>query len=313
MEYSGGKQERGAAHAPAATLDPETRSQIPAYDQIEFELCAYVTNLGNQGPGQPRDAGICVLGAPRNGTSTTARVLNVLGIYLGGKAELMPAAEGNNPAGFFEHQEIADLNEEILAVLGNAPRQHWRHPPVLSAGWERDPRLGALRAEAESILRDSFGGRAAWGWKDPRTCLTLPFWRRVLAGLPEVESRLRYVICVRHPLEVAASLRARDDMAEDESLALWLRYMRDAVSHTAGESRIFVSYDAYFSDREMQVTRLARFLGRSGVTPDEDAAISAHLDEGLRHHHAGDHSGAADLPSDIREFHAQLARLRAQA
>ena len=31
-----------------------------------------------------------------------------------------------------------------------------------------------------------------WGWKDPRTCLTLPFWQDVIGSI-------RYVICIRNP------------------------------------------------------------------------------------------------------------------
>lgn len=260
----------------------------------------------------PERTAVSVLGMSRSGTSVTARVLDVLGVYLGADEELMPAAAENNPAGFWEHQGIADLNEEILAVLGGAPRQRWRHPPVLRAGWERDSRLEQLRGEAASMLRRSFGGRPLWGWKDPRTCLTLPFWRRVLADLPGVESRLRYVICLRHPLEVAASLRARDDIAEEESLALWLRYMRDALAHTAGEPRAFVSYDAYFADGRAQVARLAEFLGRPGPSLEEEAAIAAHLDDGLRHHRADSQGIDSELPSEVRDLYARLAELAAQ-
>lgn len=252
---------------------------------------------------------VCVLGMSRSGTSVTARTLAILGVYLGEEVELMPAVEENNPAGFFEHQEIADLNEEMLAVLGEAPRQRWRHPPPLRTGWERDPRLEPRREEAASILRRSFGGRRVWGWKDPRTCLTLPFWRRVLAGLPEVESRLRYVICLRHPLEVAASLRARDEMPRDEALALWSRYMTDALSYTAGEPRVFVSYDAYFADGGAQVARLAEFLGRPGPSPEEEAAIAAHLDDGLRHHRAQGLHDDEELPADVGELHTRLTQL----
>jgi hypothetical protein len=260
----------------------------------------------------PESGAVCVLGMSRSGTSVAARVLDVLGVYLGAEEELMPAAVGNNPAGFWEHQGIADLNEEILAVLGGAPRQRWRHPPVLSAGWERDPRLGALRKGAASILRRSFGGRSIWGWKDPRTCLTLPFWRRVLAGLPEVESRLRYVICVRHPLEVAASLRARDGMQEAESLALWLRYTTDAVSHTAGEPRIIIFYDSYFAERTNQVARLAELLGRPMPSVGEDAAIAAHIDDGLRHHRAEGNEIGSELPKEVRDVYTRLVGLAAQ-
>jgi hypothetical protein len=38
-----------------------------------------------------------------------------------------------------------------------------------------------------------------WGWKDPATCLTLAFWQTLLP-------HMRYVICIRNPLDVAISM-----------------------------------------------------------------------------------------------------------
>ncbi len=54
----------------------------------------------------------------------------------------------------------------------------------------------------------------AWGWKEPRTCLTLPVWRTIY---PEA----RYVHIVRHPLDVALSLRTRQERKEREASERW--------------------------------------------------------------------------------------------
>jgi hypothetical protein len=301
--------------------DPQTRALILAHNQIDAELYAHFSGAAvregsrsaPRGPdAEPGRGAVCVLGMSRSGTSLTARILDVLGVDLGPEGELMAAAAENNPAGFWEHEGIADLNEDILATLGDAPRQRWRWPPALAPGWEDDPRLeGHLRA-ARSILQQSFAGQPLWGWKDPRTCLTLPFWLKALAQAPQVESSMRYVICVRHPLDVAASLEARDGVSLDEAMQLWLRYTSQAVIHSHACPRVFVDYDRYFPDWEDQVVRLARFLAVPTPSPSQRRAIEAHLDPDLRHHSNG--GADADRPGllpEAVELHAQLAALAA--
>jgi hypothetical protein len=306
--------------------DPKTRSLILAHNQIDAELHAHFAGLVERegqirarGPKPrprrrarvPSDGAVCVLGAPRSGTSLTARILNVLGVDLGPEDELMSAAAGNNHVGFWEHEGIADLNEDILATLGEAPRQRWRRPPHLPEGWERDRRLDSHRRAARSLLEQSFAYRPLWGWKDPRACLTLPFWQEVLTHAAGVETRLRYVICVRHPLDVAASLQARDEMSAEESHRLWLRYMSNAMAHTGGQPRLCISYESYFPEWETQAKRLAAFLGLPNPAEEQRQAIGAHVDEGLRHHRVANlgAGGDSELPTEVRELYVALSEL----
>ena len=248
----------------------------------------------------------CILGKSRSGTSLTARVLNLLGVSLGPSEALMPPAANNNPKGFWEHQGIAMLDEEILAALCETPpqiRQAWRWPPPLDEGWEHDPRLEPQRAAARLLLRESFAGEPVWGWKDPRTCLTLPFWRQLVPAL-------RYVICVRHPLDVAASLAARDAMDVDEALRLWQLYTSHAVLNTLGAPRLVVSYESYFPAWEAQAERLARFVGAPGLSPAQRGAIAEHCEPGLWHHREGPSLDVA-LPPETAALYDALTELAA--
>lgn len=263
-----------------------------------------------EGRATPHGA-VCVLGAPRSGTSLTTRILNILGVDLGPEDELMAPVAGNNRRGFWEHEGIAALNEDVLATLGDAPRQRWRHPPPLPQGWQGDPRLDSHRARARAILERSFSTRPLWGWKDPRTSLTVPLWEEALTRAEGVESEVRYAICLRHPLDVAASLQARDEMPAEESLRLWQRYMSDALAHTEGRPRICIAYEDHFAGWEPQAERLAAFLGLPGLTGEQREAIGRHLDERLRHHRDGEGESEADaaLPAEVRELYALLSRL----
>ncbi len=301
-----------SASRPPGSLDPRTRALIVAHNQIDVELQAHLAEIAVEPTGRQaapatrrtsrRSGAICVLGAPRSGTSLTARALNILGVDLGPEADLMPPAADNNRSGFWEHKGIADLNEEIFAALSESPPpylQGWRWPPELGPGWEDDPRLEPHRNAAAAILRASFGRRRGpWGWKDPRTSLTLAFWQGLV-------NEMRYVVCVRHPLDVAASLEARDGMPVEESLRLWTRYMAAAVEGTEGRPRTFVAYESYFPDWRTQSGRLADFLGLAQAGDDQLAAIGAHIDASLRHHR----SGGGELPAECATLYDELTRL----
>jgi hypothetical protein len=264
----------------------------------------------------PAGTAVCVLGMSRSGTSLTARVLDLAGVHLGPAEELLGedrrqlAGEGertmakalrSNPAGHWEHYRLMRLNERILRSLGG----NWREPPPLPPGWQRSPSLDPLRAEATEILAGSFAGRSPWGWKDPRNSLTLPFWRALLG-------ELRCAICLRNPLDVAASLRRRDGIALERGLELWRVYTSAALEATADLPRLLVSYESFFADREGAASRLARFAGRPGAFEDAAARerLAEAVDERLWRNRAT--LGEAALPAEVAALQARLERLRAE-
>ena len=219
---------------------------------------------------------VCLLGMHRSGTSLVTRLVNAMGVDLGPAEHLMKATE-ENPRGFWEHHVMRDLNDEILSRFGGT----WHEPPVLRAGWASDARLADVRRRARAVVRDEFSGRPAWGWKDPRTCLTLPFWQQLLPPM-------RYVICLRNPLDVARSLEKRDRFPVEKSHALWLRYVRSSLEHTTGLPRLFTFYDDLVTDGPAEARRLSRFVWEGGVDepPGAGAAVTDVLDKDLQHHRA---------------------------
>lgn len=253
-------------------------------------------------PGEPSSEPICVLGMSRTGSSLTARVLNLLGVYLGRPedllngeldqlagegAEVLARAKEANPAGFWEHYRVMRLNERILKAHGGS----WRDPPDLPPGWEQSHRLDAEREEAHSLLRETFAGRPLWGWKDPRNCLTLPFWERLVP-------RARYVICLRNPLDVASSLQRRDGMPLQQGIDLWRTYVIAALLNTSGRPRLFVPYESYFDDPRGTAERLARFAGGEAAlgTSHVRREVAGAVDERLWRNR----STAADVAQDER-------------
>ncbi len=207
----------------------------------------------------------CITGAHRSGTSMVARLLHSCGLDLGPESDLMPPAP-DNPDGFWENLSFVAMNDELLNELGGA----WDLPPRATRFAEK--RFDAVRARAR-LLVSAFSRSKVWGWKDPRNSLTLPFWRTIVP-------RLRTVIIVRNPLEVAYSLHQRNGVSFHLALSLWGVYSQHALSATTPKNRIVSHYDSFFHDPEAELRRILSFLD----LPDSKAAKAAALISRERRH-----------------------------
>jgi glycosyltransferase involved in cell wall biosynthesis len=181
-----------------------------------------------------------------------------------------------NAKGYWENNLLVSLNDELLARLGGS----WHTPPQLQPGWEKCKQLADLRQSARDILQKDFGNSKLWGWKDPRTCLTLPFWQNLL---PE----MYYVLCLRNPLDVAKSLERRDGFPLEKGLSLFFTYLTSALQYTSGKARLFVFYEDVMDDWLTQATRLARFIGHPQPADDETTrkSLEDFIEKNLQHHH----------------------------
>ncbi|MQA31824.1 MAG: hypothetical protein GEU82_18650 [Luteitalea sp.] len=200
--------------------------------------------------------------------------MNLLGVHLGAHQAISGAGE-DNPRGHWEHNPLALLNDEILNRFGG----RWDEPPAFPPSWPRDPRLADLREKARQILAADFATEPLWGWKDPRTCLTIPFWQDLIGSL-------RYVMCVRNPCAVVASLGRRNGMSSVNAERLWLTHVQSSLAHTSGQPRMFVFYEDVIDDWALALRRLAAFIGRpeQGEDPRVHASVSEFLEKDLCHH-----------------------------
>jgi hypothetical protein len=259
-------------------------------------------DAGDTSDGPRRDGKatpVCVLGMHRSGTSAVTRVLNLLGVHLGPPDRLTrPLAD--NPEGFWEHSGLVSVNDAILARFGGS----WDDPPALPPGWERSETIADQRERAMHLLEADFSEAPEWGWKDPRTCLTLPFWQALLPPM-------RYVICLRSPLSVARSLRDRDGFSSDRSGCLWLLHVASALIRTAGHPRLITSYERLVDAFEPELRRLAEFVGRAGALTDAlSREIGATIRQDLCHHRNSVLETLDDrtLPFAARALYAALCR-----
>ena len=205
---------------------------------------------------------VVVLGMGRSGTSVVTRVINLLGLplcrtdYLGFGA--------NNPEGFWECQPLARFNDRLIDYLGNDSFAC----SLLDVEWQRSSRVSSLNRQADRLFTRAHSG-SVWLWKDPRICLTLPFWRSVWTECPAV------VFVYREPLEVALSLHRSYGHNKACSLALWERYSRSALRAAIGMPLIAIDYENLMREPESVIAKLGSQLRELGAPASTDYSGAA--------------------------------------
>ena len=234
---------------------------------------------------------VIVLGMHRSGTSALTRGLQSLGVDLGDN--LLPAVSSNNDKGFFEDADVYGLNRDVLAAVGS----NWDDLALPRAEAFRDSAiLRPLTERARGLLRRRVGGAEILAIKDPTFNRLLPFWKPLFdeAGLD-----VRYLVAVRNLLAVAQSLVRRDGFSVPKSACLGVVNVLSALGATHSEPRLFVDYDALMREPDIQLRRVAAFLGIE-IGAREAAALHEYqtgfLDHSLRHFACS----AADLAADRR-------------
>lgn len=240
---------------------------------------------------------VAVLGMHRCGTSVLARALEALGVSLGG--DLLPAS-AFNPKGHMEDMDLGALNERLLQAFGSA----WFLPGAVALP-EGGPAAHPLFAEAVELLRRKTEGVAVFGFKDPRTCRLLGFWREAFAaaGLDA-----RYAVAVRDPLSAAESLARRDGASIEFGCWLWLGSYLACLRHTRGARRVFVEYDRLLESPRAELARLAAGLGLAVDPPRAETFAGEFLSADLRHGSLSAEAVAAreDCPRIVRDAYALL-------
>jgi hypothetical protein len=228
---------------------------------------------------------VCVLGFGRSGTSLTMRLLNLLGVEIGPEEDLLAPGEADNPRGYWEPRWMVELNDEILTKLSTV----WWRPLQAEPGWERSSDFDELRERARRLLKEKFGTAPLWGWKDPRTTLTLPFWKELV---PDA----RYVICLRNPADAISSIQRRPDpqLSIGAWGDLWLEYTARALEETHGCPRTLVFYEDFFQDALEQLAAIASLLDlRLFEQDDLQQRLLEEIAQDLRHHATSSHELAA--------------------
>jgi tetratricopeptide (TPR) repeat protein len=208
---------------------------------------------------------IVILGMHRSGTSLCAQIVNSLGVGFG--APLEPP-NPHNSEGYFEHLEIVGCHDDLFKTRKNT----WDTIGFVEHAGATPPQsevVTALREKLKQVvatqLRDNSG---LWAFKDPRTLNFLPLWQGIFEelGIEPV-----WVLSVRHPRAVAASLFARNRLPLATGELSWLEHYLNALRHLGPSLACIVHYEDWFSSPEAQLRRLAAAIGFPSAEAIEEA------------------------------------------
>src|SRR4051794_27217898 len=102
----------------------------------------------------------------RSGTSALAVAVSRLGAYAGPEDHL-----GQHR----ENRYLRRMNQRLPDLAGG----WWDSPPDFNDFWA-SPEAARPRDRARETVDKELGSAPIGIWKDPRTCLPLPFWLKVL-------------------------------------------------------------------------------------------------------------------------------------
>ena len=207
---------------------------------------------------------ILVLGMHRSGTSALSGVACALGASA--PNNLLPANFAN-PSGYWESLPLVEATDELLASAGSS----WDDWRKLDPQWYGSNEARHFHDRLLNIVKSEYDENALFIVKDPRLCRLMPFFSSILEEMTAAPVAL---LSIRDPLEVAFSLRRRDNFSISKSVALWLRHVLEAEFHSRQMPRCFISYESLLKDWRLEMRRASDATGIAWPVALETAAIS---------------------------------------
>ena len=192
-----------------------------------------------------------VTGMHRSGTSYLTQTLSLLGLQL--PISIQPGQQ-DNPKGHFESFRITNFHNHLLNYMDLSwdtfvsPPEHW----FLSETAQQ-----AMLGLSAFVERD-YPGTGPIVLKDPRLCLLLPLWQKLILALG---FQGYYIIPLRHPFAVAASLAQRNQISQIRSLLIWLNYTLNAEKFSRGRKRSIIVFPNWVQDIQGSMEKVASDLG----------------------------------------------------
>ena len=216
---------------------------------------------------------LLILGMHRSGTSALSGALYVSGVEFG-RSIAKPSFD--NPKGFFENEKIVAFNERLLKILNT----RWDRLSMLPEQWWLSSAVTSLLPDAKEIIRREFLNVLHFAIKDPRLCLTFPFWKQVLI---ELEIEPSCVIILRNPSEIAASLEQRNYFSKNKSYLLTTTHLLLSEYYSRTLSRTIITYDQLLDKPFDTIQHIIDHLTIPNVRVDV-STLNEYLNQGLRNH-----------------------------
>jgi hypothetical protein len=189
---------------------------------------------------------IIVLGMHRSGTSMVSGIISKLEINLG--KDMINLAK-DNPRGHFENKWFVKMNDKILALAGGT----WEIPPKKEKINELKQNKKLMKEIKKLVTSQE---SSLWGWKDPRTVLTLNLY------LPYLKNP-HFIVCYRDKRAIAKSLNKRNGFSIDKGINLCNTYNKRLTILLKNKKipKLELNYENFFVNEKKEIDKISKFLG----------------------------------------------------
>jgi len=230
-----------------------------------------------------------VLGMHRSGTSALSGVLNIMGLDFG--SDLMKA-DSRNPKGYYENNFVYALNEKILKE-NNSSWDDYNFDPKVISSEKKEIYINNI----SKLINHEFKYSDSFVIKDPRICILFPLWEE--ACLKE-DINIKIILPYRNPIEVAQSLKKRNDFSQEKSLILWSKHFLNAEYLSRKYDRFFVFFDELIKNT-LTIKELANFTN-SDLNKSIENEIKDFLDKSIKHNNISLKNFSKEVPSFLYEL-----------
>jgi len=212
---------------------------------------------------------IIIVGMHCSGMSPVAGLLHRHGAVMG-EDDLFPRAQlHETPSSLFENSRFRILNDRIAERQGYVVRSWQPEIPVCRPG-------PITRLRMRRLIRNYDERYPVWGFKDPRSCLTLDSWLREIENTAAL-GETKIVYTVRDPDAVARSMASRNHVDVATALWLWKAYNERAMASIDAWllPTHYLSYEDFCDHPERTTAALLRFAGVSEPGNAVEAAATS--------------------------------------
>jgi hypothetical protein len=172
----------------------------------------------------------------RSGTSMITNLLMELGVQFN-ITETLFLKDQWNVKGYFEQNEIIDVNSQIIIGFDRTKNKlsEWFSQTIYAT--MPNPKTFNKRARGQKRQILSIEKEYAMAMaKDPRFCLTLPYWQDLI----NIE---KYVICLRDPVECVLSLKRKQHFPLPLGFRFWHYHIHNLLLWLPKEKVIFIDFN----------------------------------------------------------------------
>ena len=239
---------------------------------------------------------VIVLGMHRSGTSTVAGILHLNKISMGTYQSFWPRPLPQNPKGFYENFDFRKINDLIMKNVHYQIKSYNPDIPTAKINQKLENKMIKVINKYESDFE-------FWGWKDPRTCLTISHWINCLDAL-NLRKKIKIIYITRKSSSVARSLKKRNNLPLNQGLMLWKSYSEIAVSVCEKNDIpvLYMSFEQILNSPANHFGVMFKFLDR----PFSSSIIDDFVDKKISKSGDGEE---LELPIEVANLERKIEKL----